>query len=394
MSEYQSRLLRLQHKMKDNGMAGFIIAQNVDIYYLTGSMQTGYVFVPVNGDPIYYVKRSVARAEEESAVQVEPLGSFRTFAERVEKAFSSVFEAQAQPVIAAEFDILPVQIYQRLVSIFPRVRWVDGSAVMREVRMIKSQYEISRMKEAAQVTDHALTKALEKLTVGMTELELITNIEYHMRLNGHIGLMRMRGFNQELITGMVGAGTGAATPTYFDGPAGGQGLCAASPQGSGRKPIVRNEPILVDIGCTIEGYVIDQTRTVVIGKLADDLMQAYELSETILKETEHRLRPGAVCEDLYLLAVEQAKQAGLQAHFMGYGADQVKFLGHGIGLEIDEMPVLAKGFAHKLEPGMVIAVEPKFTFPGRGVVGIEDSYLITNEGFEKLSLSRGGLITL
>lgn len=394
MNEYQSRLLRLQHKMKQNDIDGCIAAQNVDIYYLTGSMQTGYVFIPMQGDPIYYVKRSIVRAEEESAVRVKPLGSFRSFAERLEGDFPYIFQLNPQPVIATEFDTLPVQIYQRFLSIFPKVRWTDSSTMVREVRMIKSSYEISRIREAAQVVDHALQEALKYVAIGMTELEFIAKIEYHLRLNGHIGIMRMRGFNQELITGVVGAGAAAAMPSYFDGPAGGQGICPASPQSSGRRPIGRNEPILVDIGCAIEGYVIDQTRTVVIGQLAEDLMQAYELAEAILKMTESRLCPGVLCEDLYFQALEQVKQAGLEAHFMGFGADQVKFLGHGIGLEIDELPVLAKGFTQPLEQGMVIAVEPKFTFPGRGVVGIEDSYVITEKGWEKLSLSAGGLIVI
>jgi Xaa-Pro aminopeptidase len=72
----------------------------------------------------------------------------------------------------------------------------------------------------------------------------------------------------------------------------------------------------------------------------------------------------------------------------------VKFLGHGIGLEIDELPVLARGFKQPLEAGMTIAIEPKFTFPGIGVVGIENSYLITDDGFENLCISREGIIRI
>jgi Xaa-Pro aminopeptidase len=206
-----------------------------------------------------------------------------------------------------------------------------------------------------------------------------------------MGLMRVRGYNQEIITGMIGAGAAAAMPTYFDGPAGGEGLGAASPQSSGTRSIGTDEPILIDIGCCIGGYVIDQTRTAVIGELPDDLRQAYELSEAVLRETEARLKPGTICEDLYAAALEQVQSAGLSDHFMGFGADQVKFLGHGIGLEIDELPVLARGFRYALEPGMVIAIEPKFTFPGRGVVGIENTYAITETGFEKLTVSREGI---
>jgi Xaa-Pro dipeptidase len=272
--------------------------------------------------------------------------------------------------------------------------WVDGSMIVRETRMIKDAYEIGRIQEAARIVDLALEHAIAHVREGMSEFALMSLIETTLRQHGHLGLMRMRGYNQEIITGMVGSGAAAAEPTYFDGPAGGRGLSPASPQSSSRKRIELNEPILIDIGCCIDGYVIDQTRTVVVGGLDDRLTFAYHIAEHILRSTEALLRPGTFCDDLYLRALEQAAEAGLSEFFMGYGADQVKFLGHGIGLEIDELPVLAKGFKLPLEAGMVIAIEPKFTFPGRGVVGIENSYLITSEGFIKLTCSREGILSI
>jgi Xaa-Pro aminopeptidase len=359
-------------------------------------MQTGYLFIPAAGEPLFSVRRSVVRAQEESAFPVEAMGSLRALGERLAALYPQTFQpdGEEQTVLATEFDVLPVQLYLKLQSAFPKVRWTDGSMLVRETRMIKSAGEIAKIKQAAAVIDRAFEKAAAEVRAGMREFELMALIEYSIRCDGHLGLMRMRGYNQELITGMVGAGAAAAMPTYFDGPAGGQGLSAAGPQSSGPRRIERNEPILVDIGCCIDGYVIDQTRTMVIGDLPEDLVRAYELSEQVLRRAESGLKPGTVSEQLYLTALEQVKEAGLSEHFMGFGADQVKFLGHGIGLEIDELPVLAKGFTYPLEPGMVIAIEPKFTFPGRGVVGIENSYAITETGFEKLTLSREGLIRL
>jgi Xaa-Pro aminopeptidase len=151
--------------------------------------------------------------------------------------------------------------------------------------------------------------------------------------------------------------------------------------------IEKGTPILVDIGCCIDGYVIDQTRMVSIGQVDADLVEAYAVAFDILQATEQNLHPGISCEDLYLDACRMAEESGLAEHFMGFGDDRVTFLGHGIGLEIDEWPVLAKGFELPLEPGMVIAIEPKFSFPGRGVVGIEDTYLITDSGYERLTVT-------
>jgi Xaa-Pro aminopeptidase len=388
------RQRKLQERMRQQGIGGFLVTQNVDLYYFTGSMQGGYLFIPSEGNARFYVRRSVERAAVESTSPVEPLGSFRQFGERLRRDFPAVFDT-GSVTLATEYDVLPVQQFERLRSLFPaEVRWTDGSALVRELRMRKSPQELARIREAARIVDLAFEQAVAQIHEGMTDLELIVQIEQTLRRHGHMGIMRMRGYNQEIITGMVASGEAAAVPTYFEGPAGGQGLGAASPQGAGRKPIARNEPILIDIGCCIEGYTIDQTRTVVIGDLPDDLADAYAVAENILRMTERAMRPGASCEQLYFDARAAAAAAGLENHFMGYGDNQVRFLGHGIGLEIDEWPVLARGFDMPLEPGMVIAVEPKFTFPGRGVVGIENSYVITEDGWERLTLSREGIIRL
>jgi Xaa-Pro dipeptidase len=386
---FEQRQLWLQNEMRKRGWSGFLVTHNVDIYYYCGSMQTGYLFIPTEGEAIYLVRRSLVRAEEEASAVVEALGSWKTLGERLR---SRAGAAAGEPLrVATELDVLPVQLYARLQTALPGAVWEDGSLLVREQRMIKSPDEIAAIREAARVVDGALEAVIPHIREGMAEFELMALIEHQLRLHGHQGLMRMRAYNSELITGMVAAGASAAVPTYFDGPAGGTGLSPSSPQSSGRAPIRRGDPILVDIGCTIDGYLIDQTRTLVIGDLDPELQRAYDVAEEVLRATEARLQSGTIAEHLYLLALDQVQEAGLSAHFMGYGADQVKFLGHGIGLEIDELPVLAKGFKYPLAPGMVIAIEPKFTFPGRGVVGIEDTYLITEGGYEKLTVSRDGI---
>ncbi|WNR45220.1 M24 family metallopeptidase [Paenibacillus roseipurpureus] len=395
MTIYLERQQWLQNEMRKRGWSGFLVTHNVDIYYYCGSMQTGYLFIPTEGEAVYLVRRSLVRAEAEAAVAVEALGSLKTLGERLRArcAGAGVDAAAGEtPLrIGTELDVLPVQLYVRLQTALPGAVWEDGSLLVREQRMIKSPDEVAAIRAAARVADGALEAVIPHIREGMAEFELMALIEHQLRLRGHQGLMRMRAYNSELITGMVASGASAAVPTYFDGPAGGTGLHPSSPQSSGRTLLRHGDPILVDIGCTIDGYLIDQTRTFVIGALDPELQRAYDVAEEVLRATEARLQPGVIAEHLYLLALDQVQEAGLSAHFMGYGADQVKFLGHGIGLEIDELPVLAKGFKTPLAPGMVIAIEPKFTFPGRGVVGVEDTYLITEGGFEKLTVSREGL---
>jgi Xaa-Pro aminopeptidase len=386
MHEFSLRRSRLQAALVENGLDGFLLTQNVDLYYFTGSMQNGYAFVPAIGEAIFYVRRSVSRACEEATCVVKALGSFRDFEQTLLQDFPYLVGIPFAK-IATEFDVLPVQIYHRLQSVLPNLEIVDGSLWLRELRMIKSDYEVACIQKAAEMVDAAFEASLASLTAGVSEVAFMAIIERELRARGHIGVMRMRGYNQEIITGMVASGAAAAVPTYFDGPAGGLGLHPAAPQGSSSHVIEANQPILVDIGCCVEGYVIDQTRTVVIGELSDSLKQAYKLTVQILKETEKQLKPGVICEDIYSHSIAMVAGTGLAQSFMGFGDDRVSFLGHGIGLEIDEFPVLAKGFKYALQPGMVIAIEPKFSFPGIGVVGIEDTYLITESGFRRLTVT-------
>lgn len=388
-AEWSNRHLRLQRSLIENGLSGCLISQNVGIYYLAGSMQTGYLFVPAKGTPTFYVRRSLIRALSESQVRTTALESFRQFGKQLENDYPEVFRAALgkRPLLGADLDVMPAQLYIRLIEAVPQAQWTDASALLRNTRSVKSKYEISCITRAAKVAADALDKGLSSIREGMTELELIAVIENSMRLNGHVGLMRMRGYNQEIMTGVVAAGDAAAEPTYFDGPAGGRGLSAAAPQSASLRPIGRNEPILLDIGCCVDGYTIDQTRTAVIGELSPQLQFAYDTAEVIIRRSEELLRPGTRPDHLYSEALRISKEAGLAENFMGFGQDQVKFLGHGIGLEIDEWPVLAKGFENPLEAGMTIAVEPKFTFPGVGVVGIENTYLITETGCRALTVT-------
>ncbi|GGE01769.1 M24 family metallopeptidase [Paenibacillus nasutitermitis] len=396
--EFHERIIKLQQRMQGQDIAGFLVTQHVDLYYLTGSMQAGMAFIPAAGAAVFYVKRSIERARKESVIPVEPMPSMRVFGTALRERYSSIFGTAAPVKIATEMDVLPAQTFARLAAQLEaaagHVSLVDGSSLIRQIRMIKSAWEISRIEAAADAVAESLHATVGMLREGMSELELIARIEYEIRIRGHMGMMRTRSYNMEVMTGMLGSGEAAAEPSAFDGPAGGRGLGPAAPQSVSRRAIERNEPILIDVGCCIDGYIIDQTRTAVIGSLPDDMAAAYFHSESLIREAEEMLQPGTSCEVLYDRALKQAADFGLSAHFMGYGADQVRFLGHGIGLEVDEWPVLARGFTAPLETGMVLAVEPKFTFPGRGVVGIENSYLITDKGPRQLTKSPEGLIVL
>jgi Xaa-Pro aminopeptidase len=385
-NEVLHRIANLQNSLQQAKIDAALITQNIDLFYYSGSMQNGLLYVPVNGDPIFYVKKSVVRAQKESPLAVQPLERLRTLPERIVARYG-----QKPTTLGIEADVLPYQLGLRYQQLF-EVEVKDISQLIRQQRAVKSAYEQEKISKAAKLVDEVIQLLPSWLSIGMTEVELAAKIEQYLRVRGNINLNRMRGYNQELSLGMIAAGLAAATPTYFDGPAGGLGLTVASPQGASMRPIAENEPILLDFSTVVEGYMVDQTRIAVMGELDKDLLHAYQCAQNILREVEQLGKPGVSWESLYQRALQQVAQAGLTEYFMGYGADQAKFLGHGVGLEIDELPILANRFSQPLEENMVIAIEPKFTFPGKGVVGIENTYVVRKDGLYSLSVSSEEII--
>lgn len=388
VTEITQRIQHFQQQIHSLELDGAFIAHNVDLFYLTGTMQNGLLYVPSDGQPQLFIKKSVDRARYESSLPIQPIGNIKELGKRIEALFGKVKR------IGMEMDVLPYKQVMRYLSLFPQAEAIDISVNLRSQRAVKSDYELAHIRSAAKIVNQVFESLPTLIQPGISELELAAKIEHMLRLQGNQNLYRLRGFNQELVLGMVAAGSAAATPSSFDGPAGGIGLSVASPQGASRKKIEVGEPILIDIGTVCEGYLIDQTRLAVIGELDADLEQAYQVARNILTEVEQLIRPGVIPEDVYEQACRLANDAGLRDHFMGFGEDQAKFLGHGVGLELDELPVLAKGFKQPLLKGMVIAIEPKFTFPGRGVIGLENTYVVTENGCEALSLSSEEIIKI
>jgi len=183
-------------------------------------------------------------------------------------------------------------------------------------------------------------------------------------------------------------------PSFPDLPLGGEGPGPSAPYGAGWRRIARGDAVIVDAPAVLGGYIIDQTRTLVIGRLPDALARAHDAARDILKTVEAAIRPGVTPEALYHLSLERAEALGFADAFMGAGAYRARYVGHGVGLELDEWPVLADGFTDPLEPGCVFAVEPKLLFPGLGVAGIEDQYAVTTTGCERLTLAEQRLFTV
>ena len=222
------------------------------------------------------------------------------------------------------------------------------------------------------------------LREGMTELELAGKIEAESRRLGHQGVLRMRLWGSEMFYGHLLSGATAAVPSFLASPTGGVGASPAVAQGPGFKTIQRHEPVLVDYIFSYNGYLSDHTRIFSLGSLPPDLIKAHAAMLEVQQLVKRIAKPGMKTGDIYHRAVEKTKDLGYADHFMGTGKERVRFIGHGIGLEVDEFPFLAAGQQLELQSGMTIALEPKLIFPGKGVVGIENSHVVTKDGFEQL----------
>jgi Xaa-Pro aminopeptidase len=388
-TEIAFRIRRFQESLNELKLDGAIIVQRIDLYYLSGTGQDAHLFVPAEGDPLLLVRKNLDRAKTDSPInRISPLKNFTEL-----KSVITDHLGRAPDRLGLELDVLPVNQFRVYEKLFNNAEFGDISGAIREVRMIKSAFELELMRKAAELNDRMFALVPDLIKEGMSEIELAGRIELFFRANGHQGLVRVRGFNGEVFYGHVMAGPNLAVPSCSVGPTGGPGCNASFPQGVGLRNIGRNEPIQIDYVAVIDGYMVDQARTYYIGEAPPRFQETHELALRIQNEIVQTARPGISCESLYDKAVEIAGKAGKLDGFLGW-PQSVPFVGHGIGLELDELPVLGKRSPHFLKPGMVIAIEPKFIFPGEGLAGIENSFVVTETGMEKLTLYDDGITNI
>ena len=379
--EISCRLEKFQKNLHDQGIDGVILVQKADVYYLAGTDQDAHLWLPAFGDPLLMVKKSLERARQDSPLEhIVPLSSFSQLPGLIKQHTGEIPNR-----IGLEMDILPVKYYQIYRSLFPYTGMVDISPLIRGLRMVKSAYEISLIQAAASIADDLFIQIPHYLESAHTETDLAIRAEVFYRGKGHPGIVRQRGFNAEIVYGHIMAGKSAASASNSPGPTGGIGIGPFYSQGSANKKIELHSPILVDYTSNSYGYLADQARIFSLGALDEKLHQSHDVMLQIHETLCEKGRPGVRAGDLYDTALEIVKRTGLERGFMGY-PDQVSFVGHGVGLELDEWPVIGFDSNTILEQGMVITLEPKYVFPGLGVVGIENTLVVTDRGLKSLNL--------
>jgi len=387
-AETKRRLATFQETLRVAGIDAALVVQNADLYYLAGTVQQSQLLVPADGEPVLFTRKTVARAREESSLPVETLPSLRRLGELVVERCGEV-----PAVVGLELDVLPVAQFRHYESQLPGARFVDvGPALVRQ-RAVKSPWEVARVAAAAAMADTVFARIPDLLREGLTEAAFAGLVEAEARALGHQGVIRMRAFNGEMFYGQLLSGASGAVASFLDTPLAGTGLSPAVAQGVSFKTIGRGEPVVFDFVPVLDGYTADFTRIFTLGELPEGLMQAYACARRAQAAVAACARPGVACRVVYEAALEVARGDGLEAHFMGYGPSQVRFVGHGVGLELDELPVLSPNDL-LLEQGMVFALEPKFVFPGLGAIGIENTWTVGADGIDRLTRAPEEVVVL
>jgi len=377
--ELTARLAGLRAALAARDLDAALVVQNADLYYYAGTVQQSHLYVPADGEPALFTRKTVARARLETPLEVVPLASVTALPGQLRARYGALPRR-----LGLELDVLPVNQLRRYETLLPDVQAVDVSPLVTRQRAVKSPWEVERIRAAGAVTIAVSERLPELLEEGMTEAELAGRLEAVARSLGHQGVIRMRGFNQEMFYGQLLTGPSGEVASFLDTPLAGTGLSPAVAQGVSFRRIARGDPIVFDFVTARDGYTADFTRMFVLGTLDAKLEEAYEVALRIQEAVVARAGPGVRCRELFETALGMAESAGLAASFMGYGEGRVRFIGHGVGLELDEPPVLSPNDL-ALEEGMVFALEPKFVLPGSGAIGIENTWLVTGGAPEVLT---------
>ena len=379
--EIENRLTRIRTGMKKQEMESLLVIQKMNFYYLSGTTQDGFLFIPLEGRPLLIIKRELERAKVESPIKdTVPFRSIREMPSLIQSHTGKLPNS-----LGLELDVLPVRDYFKFQELFPSTRLMDAFSILREIRKIKSPFEIDLMREAGEIGRKVYQEAKKILKDGMTEIEFGGLLEAVAMRNGHEGLLRVRSLNYEAYSWHVLSGLTGGIVSQSDSPMGGLGLSPAFPVGASFKVMKANEPILVDFGTCYHGYQVDETRMFSIGKMKPKFIDAYKACKEIHDAVLEESKPGADCEALFVKTLRLAEKLGYKDSYLGPPGLQTRFIAHGIGLELNELPFIAQGHSYPLEEGMTFSLEPKFVFPGEGSVGIENTVVVTEKGYEILT---------
>ena len=383
-NELELKWRRIQQAMRQEEADGCLLTMNMNLYYVSGQVFNGYFYLPAEGRPYWFVKRLTIPETNQVHVIRKP--------EQIPDFFRDLNLAMPRKLLL-EADELSYNEYIRLQHVFRAEVTGNASALIRHIRMIKTPWEIEQMRISARKHEAVYREIPACYRPGMRDIELQIEIEKRMRVHGSLGYFRAFGSNMDIFMGSLLAGENAGEPSPFDFALGGTGMHASGPLGANGTLLREGTTVMADMSGNYTAYQTDMTRVFSIGKLPDRAYRVHRVALEIQARMERTAKPGVPCAELYRDALAMAGQEGLEDCFMGTRF-QAKFVGHGVGLEINELPVLTTRSKDILQPGMTFAFEPKFVLAGIGAVGIENTFLVTDSGVEKMTLLDENIIEL
>ena len=383
-NELELKWRRIQQAMRQEEADGCLLTMNMNLYYVSGQVFNGYFYLPAAGRPYWFVKRLTVPETNQVHVIRKP--------EQMPELFRDLNLAMPRKLLLEE-DELSYNECIRLQHVFRAEATGNASALIRHIRMIKTPWEIEQMRISARRHEAVYREIPACYRPGMRDVELQIEIEKRMRMHGSLGYFRAFGSNMDIFMGSLLAGENAGEPSPFDFALGGKGIHASGPLGANGTLLREGTTVMADMSGNYTAYQTDMTRVFSIGKLPDRAYRVHRVALEIQARMERTAKPGVSCAELYRDALAMAGQEGLKDCFMGTHL-QAKFVGHGVGLEINELPVLTTRSKDILQPGMTFAFEPKFVLAGIGAVGIENTFLVTDSGVEKMTLLDENIIEL
>ncbi len=384
--EIDIRIEKTKDLMEKASMEGAFFHYKIDYYYLSGTMQDCLLFVPLEDKPVLFVRRELTRARRESPLEeIVPMRSVKDILPYI----------KPMKKIGLQLDVMPYNDVIKFKDLMgTKCEFVNSSPLTKELRKKKTPFEIKIIERAAAIQKKVYCKVPEILKEGMTEIELGGLMEAYAKKLGHEGLLRVRSMNWEAYTWHIISGRAGSIVSQSDSPMGGLGLSPAFPVGASMKKIKKNEPILIDFGICYHGYQVDQTRMFAIGSMPEPFNSAYNACREIHYQVLDKALDGSPSRELFEYSRKLADSLGYGDYYLGYKPHKVRFLAHGIGIELAEFPFIAASHTYPIEEGAVLAIEPKMVFPKKGSCGIENTVLIENSNYRVLTDNDESIIVL
>ncbi|NLE43557.1 MAG: aminopeptidase P family protein [Chloroflexi bacterium] len=380
------RVIQLQGSMAQAGIGMALIVHPRDVFYYAGTTRPS-VLVVTPDDCMLFVRRGYERVWKEATIsKTRVMGGFESIARWLQP------KQLAPGKIGTELDVAPIEVVRRMAAVFPKWGLADISPVVQAQRAIKEVSEIDAMRESCRVADLGMEAASGFLVEGISELALAAEVEAVVRRAGHEGYPPLRDPSARGGGIFVISGHGLTIRGGHGRVITGAGLGPTSPYGPSRRAIRHGDVVVVDMALSVGGYGADEARTFIVGEAPDDQRALMDVASKAQDAVIAALRPGVTGAELYAAADEVAKE-GAPPHFNPGSLAIPGFIGHGVGLEVDEIPLLARDDDMPVQKGMTLAIEIEVSaVMKRKMVKLEDVVVVRADGCEFLTHTPRGII--